>query len=141
MNQDNKCERVRLALMAALDGEAGADDVREHVASCAACESWRQELEAMDRRFHGVSYVRATEDLWPVLEPRLQPNMPPPTMRHVWVVVVLVLGWRAVQLLIDVPFPSLYLAAVVIVAGALWHVCREALTIEPYAPQLQKRGA
>jgi predicted anti-sigma-YlaC factor YlaD len=72
VNPGPDCERARYQLIAALDGEtfAAADpraDAQQHLASCASCGQWRQDLEAMNRRFHGVSYPGAHVDLCAVV--------------------------------------------------------------------------
>jgi predicted anti-sigma-YlaC factor YlaD len=141
------CERVRLDLMAAFDGErpSGTEpgaDARQHLASCAACSRWLQDLESMTRRFDDVSYLGTNEDVWPAVQRRLQlSDMALPATR-LYVIGALVLGWRALQLLIDLPLPLLQsvipLAAVV---AALWQRARDPLAIRTFVPELQKRGA
>ena len=52
-----------------------------------------------------------------------------------------VLAWRAVQLLIDLPFPMLHpLVPLACALAALWVIARDPLAIETFAPELQKRG-
>ena len=148
MTIEPDCERTRLELMAALDGETseGAHlrlaDAKHHLASCAACGQWLQEFEAMSRRFDGVGY-RAHEDLWPALQPRLQPSVSEvPVMYRLWVAAAIVLAWRSLQLLVDLPYPVInFLIPLAVVAAALWQLSREALAIQTVAPELQKRGA
>jgi anti-sigma factor RsiW len=139
---------VRLELMAALDGEAppraaNTTEARQHLASCTACERWLKDLEAMNSRFQRVGYRDAHEDLWPALQPRLQPSTARvPVMRRLWLMCALVLGWRAVQLLIDLPLPMLHpFVALAVIVAALWQLSRDPLAIQTFAPELQKRGA
>jgi anti-sigma factor RsiW len=148
VSQNVDCERVRLELMAALDGEVpptatAAADARRHVASCAACERWLKDLEALNHRFQGVGYERAHEDLWQTLEPRLRRSAPrAPVTHRLWLICVFVLGWRALQLLIDLPLPMLHpFVALAIIVAALWQLSRDPLAIQTFAPELQKRGA
>ena len=148
MNPATDCERVRLELMAALDGEAdpaAADprtDARLHLASCPSCARWQRELESLNTRFQRVSYPTAPLDLWSTVEGRLGQSDTRLTVTHrLWLIGALVLGWRALQLLIDLPFPALH--PIVPLAGAvaaLWLVACDPLAIETFAPELQKRG-
>jgi hypothetical protein len=148
VNSGTDCKRVRLELMAALDGEAvptvvaARSDARQHLASCSSCGRWLQDLESMNSRFHGVSYPGAQLDLWPTVEGRLrQSDARKPVAYPLWLIGALVVGWRALQLLIDLPFPTLH--PVVPLAGAiaaLWLIACDPLAIETFAPELQKRG-
>ena len=147
MNLEPDCERARLELMAALDGEApgGAHNplpvARQHLASCVACGQWFQDFEALNRRFDGVAYL-AHEDLWPALQPRLQrPDSQVPVMHRLWVAAGIVLAWRSLQLLVDLPYPVInLLMPLAVVVAALWQLSREALAIQTFAPELEKRG-
>ena len=57
------------------------------------------------------------------------------------VVAAFMLGWRALQLLIDLPFPLLHpLVPLACALAALWVIARDPLAIETFAPELQKRG-
>ena len=148
MNLEPDCERARLELMAALDGEApgGAHapqaDAKKHLQSCAACGHWLQDFEALNRKFEGVAY-RANEDLWPSLQPRLErPVAKAPVMDRLWVAAGIVLAWRSLQLLVDLPYPVVnLLIPMEIVVAALWQLSRDALAIQTFAPELEKRGA
>ena len=148
MNQHKDCDRVRLDLMAALDGEhesgtAPGADARQHLASCAPCRGWLRDLESTTHRFDGVSYVGTGQaDVWPAVANRLQPAEAARPATRLYVIGALVLAWRALQLLIDLPLPLLHsaipLAAVV---AALWQAARDPLAIRTFVPELQKRGA
>ncbi len=147
MNPGTDCERVRLQLMAVLDGEAvpGVDarsDARQHLAFCSSCRRWRQDLESVNSRFEGASYPGAQLDLWTTLEGRLRrSDARQPVTYPLWLIGALVVGWRALQLLIDLPFPMLH--PVVPLAGALaalWLIACDPLEIETFVPELQKRG-
>jgi hypothetical protein len=147
VNTAMDCERWRLQLMALLDGEAPAGpdphpDARQHLVSCTSCRRWLQGLESMDGRFQHLSYPGGSPDLWPVVERRLhRPDGRLPASYWLWVVAALVIGWRALQLLADVPFPALH--PLVPLAGALAAlrlVASNPLAIETFAPELQKRG-
>ena len=148
MNPSTDCDRVRLHLMAARDGEAGpgtADpgpDPRRHLASCSSCERWVRDFESMNSRFKGVSYPLSQADLWTRVEGRLrQSDTTHRVTRRLWIIGAVVLGWRAVQLLIDLPFPVLHpLVPLAGAIAALWLIARDPLAIETFAPELQKRG-
>ena len=101
--------------MAALDGEtvaAAAEpraDAQQHLASCASCGQWRQDLEAMNRRLHGVSYPGVDVDLWVAVRARVhQLDAGRPLTYRLGVIGALIVGWRAVQLFLDLPFPRWY---------------------------------
>jgi predicted anti-sigma-YlaC factor YlaD len=139
------CQRARLELMAALDGEAAegttaaASDAKQHLASCASCERWLQDFEELNRRFEGAAYP-AREDLWPSVQPRLR--HPAPVMGRLWVVAAIVLAWRSLQLLVDLPYPMVnLLIPLAVVVAALWQVSRDLLAVQTFAPELDKRGA
>ena len=147
MNRATECEGVRLRVMAAFDGEAtGAAespaDTGEHIARCASCGRWLQELESMSTRLARAPYPGRSPHLWGAVEGRLrQADAGRMATRRLWVVGALVVGWRALQLLFDLPLPAVH--AVVPLACALvafWMMARDPLAIETFAPELQKRG-
>jgi len=148
VNPGTDCERVRLQLMAALDGEAvpsatdQRSDARQHLESCSSCHAWLRDLEAMNNRFQQVSYPSAHVDLWTAVEGRLRESTATQQgMHRLWLIGALVVGWRALQLLIDLPFPALH--PVVPLAGALaalWLIACDPFAIETFAPELHKRG-
>ena len=149
MNQQFDCERVRLDLMAALDGEhpsgtAPGADARQHLASCDACSVWLRDLESMTHRFEGVPYLATPEDdeVWPAVQRRLQSSETAVPAARLYLIGALILGWRALQLLIDLPLPLLHsVIPMAAVAAALWQRARDPLAIRTFVPELQKRGA
>ena len=146
MNSGSDCDRVRLQLMAAHDGVAmpGSvdphSDPRQHLASCSSCDRWLREFESMNGRFQGVSYPGAQTDLWTGIEARLrQRETTREVTRRFRIIAASVLAWRAVQLLIDLPFPMLHpLVPLACALAALWVIARDPLAIETFAPELQK---
>jgi hypothetical protein len=53
-----------------------------------------------------------------------------------------VLGWRALQLFVDVPIAMVHpLVPIAAAVAAVWLVMGDALAIQTSAPELQKRGA
>lgn len=149
MNNDADCERVRLALMAAFDGETQNDEpdagpaAREHLRSCAACAEWMTVLESTGHRLQQASYPNAPADLWPAIERTLDRSAAKQLNRQrIFVLAALVLGWRALQLFVDLPLPLLQsLIPLAIGIAALWQLTRDPLAIQTFAPELQKRGA
>jgi predicted anti-sigma-YlaC factor YlaD len=114
VNPGTDCERVRLQLMAALDGETAPDltdpgtDARQHLASCSSCERWLKDLESMNSRFHAASYPRSQVDLWAGVEDRIRlPDASVTRMHRLWQIGALVIAWRALQLVFDLPLPML----------------------------------
>ena len=144
MNSGMACERARRQLMAALDGEAvpGDTDASQHLSSCSSCERWLRDLESMNRRFQDLSYPPPPADLWASVEARLrQPDTALALPQRLWIIGACVLGWRALQLLIDLPFPMLHpLVSIAGAVAALWLIARDPLAIETSAPELQKGG-
>ncbi len=96
----------------------------------------------MNGRFQGVSYPGSQADLWARVEGRLrQSDTTLSVTRRLWIIGAVVLGWRAVQLLIDLPFPMLHpLVPLAGAIAALGLIARDPLAIETFAPELLKRG-
>jgi hypothetical protein len=134
--------------MAVLDGEASpavADphsDTRQHLASCPSCGRWLKDFESINSRFQRVSYPGVRMELWPTLEDRIrQPDTRLTVTRRLWLIGSFVLGWRALQLLVDLPFPMLHpLVPLASGLAVLWLIASDPLAIETAAPELQKRG-
>lgn len=145
MKSSSDCERVRVALMASLDGEAAASsaDDQLHMSTCASCRAWFDELQRMTGQLHGLSYPPVQRDLWTAVAEQIgheaeRRDLP----RRLWAIGGIALGWRAIQLLVDVPLPLVHpVVPLAAVAAALWFVTGDALAIQTSAPELQKRGA
>lgn len=148
MNHDIDCERARIRLMAALDEEPVSEraeslaDARHHLAACSACTEWLRTFESMNSRLQGVAYPRAEVDLWAAVERRISPpDASQTTTRRLWFIGAAAMGWRTLQLLIDLPYPWVHpLVPLSCAIAALWLVARDPLAIETYAPELEKRG-
>ena len=148
MNPGTDCERVRLQLMSALDGETDPDltdpraAARQHLASCSSCQRWLKDFESMTSRFHAVLYPRPQLDLWAAVEERIRvPDTSPTSTHRLWLIGALVIAWRALQLLFDLPWPMLHpLVPLAAAVAALWQISNDPLAIETAAPELQKRG-
>lgn len=145
MNTSTDCERVRIALMAALDGERepALDSHQEHVAACASCREWLSELQGLTAQLQGMAYQNAPPDLWPAVAGRIRESGEGLSLpRRLWPIGGLVVAWRALQLFADLPIPVLHpivpLAAAI---AAVWLVAGDPLAIQTSAPELQKRGA
>ena len=147
MNTSSECERLRLGRMALLDGEADAlsDADREHLSTCSLCQRWLTDLESMTAQFQRVSYPEARVDLWPSVEGRIRQSDPMSSLpSRLWPIGVLILGWRAVQLSIDLPIPMLHLVLPLAAAAAIavmWKAAGDPLAIETWAPELRKGDA
>lgn len=153
MKTSTDCERVRMALMASLDGEG---DVRsapdqQHLSTCTSCRRWLEDMQAMAVRLHGLSYPNARTDLWTAVESRIrQPRLRQgygeageqrSLLHRLWPIAAIVLGWRALQLSVDLPIPVLHPVVPLVAAiVALWLIEGDPLAIETSAPELQKRG-
>jgi hypothetical protein len=130
--------------MAAVDGEIDAASAadREHPSTCLSCRQWLSDLEQMDGRLQRLAYPDARIDLWAPVESRIRAvGSKPNAARGLWIIGSLVLAWRGLQLLIDLPFPVLHpLVPFAVAAAALWLLAGDALSIKTFAPELQKRG-
>jgi predicted anti-sigma-YlaC factor YlaD len=144
VNTGTDCERVRMTLMASLDGESdpGSEPDRQHLSTCLLCQGWLKNLQSMTGQLQGLSYPDAHVDLWTAVEGRIRQHeqrlhLP----RRLWPIVAIVLAWRAFELFADLPIPALHpfvpLAAAV---AFVWLVAGDPLAIETSAPELQKRG-
>lgn len=148
MNPEMECERARLAWMVALDGEAGPDavdlpsDSRTHMASCTTCREWVRSLESMDARLRRVEYPDAARNLWgPVADRLRRPDRSSTVSYRLLTVGALMLCWRALQLLTDLPFPALHpLVPLACVIAAMWPIAADSLAIATFAPELEKEG-
>lgn len=145
MNPDIQCETVRPRLMAAMDGETGeaSSADRAHLAGCASCRQWLDGLGHLDGRLQRLAYPDPRIDLWTSLQPRIHDlDAKTDVARRLWVIGALVLGWRVLQLVIDLPLPALHpLVPIAAAAAALWRLAGDPLAVETFAPELQKRGA
>ena len=80
-----RCEKVRLAAMAALDGETpplSEHEIHEHLATCAAC---RVEVEQLQRAIAPLNRQKPrlfTEDVWPGVEAALRKQTAPAQPRR-----------------------------------------------------------
>jgi anti-sigma factor RsiW len=88
-----RCEKVRLAAMAALDGEApplSEQEIQEHLATCAAC---RAEVEQLQRALAPLNRQTPrvfAEDVWPGVDAALRRQAAPAQpRREVYVFAVL----------------------------------------------------
>jgi anti-sigma factor RsiW len=144
MKPDTGCEHVRLQLMAAIDGEIDAASTadREHLSSCSSCGQWVDDLEAMDGRLRRLVYPDARVDLWASVSTRIREiAATPDATGRLWVIGSLVLAWRVLQLVLDLPLPALHpLVPFAAGAAALWQLAGDPLAVKTFAPELQKRG-
>jgi hypothetical protein len=145
VNPDTQCEHVRPRLMAAIDGETDAASAadRAHLVNCAPCQQWLDGLEHLCHRLRQLTYPDPRADLWTALEPRIHALQAKPDVgRRLWVIGALVLGWRVLQLLIDLPLPVLHpLVPIAAVVAALWRLAGNPFAVTTFAPELHKRGA
>lgn len=145
MNSTTKCERARMTLMASLDRESGPDSTSapEHLSLCSSCRRWFEGLQAMTGQLQGLSYPSVRRDLWGAVAEQIgQAEERRDLARRLWPIGGVVLGWRALQLFVDVPIAMVHpLVPIAAAVAAVWLVTGDALAIETSAPELQKRGA
>ena len=144
MSTSNDCERVRIALMASLDGESdpGSAPDQQHLSICPSCQRWLENLRSMTGQFQDLPYPNAPVDLWPSVEGRIrQPDRSLALPRWFWPIGAILLGWRALQLFIDLPIPALHpLVPLAAAVAAVWLLAGDPLAIETSVPELEKRG-
>ena len=153
MKTTTDCERVRLTLMASLDGESDARSAsdQQHLSTCASCRRWLEDMQAMSGRLHGLSYPNAQMDLWTAVESRIRQSRlrqgygeageRRSLLHRLWPVLAIVLGWRALELFVDLPIPLLHpLVPLVAAVVAVWRLGGDPMAIATSAPELQKRG-
>jgi hypothetical protein len=144
VNTSTDCERVRIRLMASIDGEAdpGSTAEGEHVSTCSACRQWLTSLESLSGQLHNLSYQDPRIDLWTLVRDRIHPpDQRAPLAHQLWPIGVMVLGWRALQLFVDLPIPALHpLVPLAAAVAVMWRVGGDLLAIETSAPELQRRG-
>jgi predicted anti-sigma-YlaC factor YlaD len=143
VNTNTECERVRMALMASLDGESADRPApeAEHLSTCSSCQHWLKDQQGLTGQLQGLSYPQAPVDLWAAVESRIHQPQQARLPRQLWLIVAIVLGWRALQLSVDLPIPVLHpLVPLVAALAALWLIAGDPLAIETSAPELQKRG-
>jgi predicted anti-sigma-YlaC factor YlaD len=76
MTDKTTCDDSMVSVMALADGETppmSAEAVREHLASCAACSAWSDEIADTARLLGACRRPDDPHDLWPALAPRLAP--------------------------------------------------------------------
>jgi predicted anti-sigma-YlaC factor YlaD len=70
------CDDVMVSVMALADGETppmSAEAVRTHLAGCAACSAWSEELAETARLLDACRRPNDPHDLWPSLAPEIVP--------------------------------------------------------------------
>ena len=144
MNTSTACERVRIALMASLDGEGDPQSApdRQHLSTCSSCRRWLEDLQSMTGQLQGLAYQSAPVDLWSAVEGRIRDAEPTLALpRRLWLIGVIVVVWRALQLFVDLPVPELHpFVPLMATTAAVWLVAGDPLAIATSAPELQKRG-
>jgi predicted anti-sigma-YlaC factor YlaD len=98
-----RCEKVRLAAMAALDGETpplSEQEIHEHLATCAACRAEVEQLQQVLAPLNRQKPRVFAEDVWPGVEAALREQAAPAQpRREAYVFVVLGLFLLACKVL------------------------------------------
>lgn len=101
----------------------------------------REDLR-LQERLQSLRYPEVRQDLWPAVSERIQlVDDDASIVRRLLPIAAMVVAWRALQLLFDLPFPLLH--PIVPLAAAVWAVGQLAgdpLAIETSVPELHKRG-
>jgi hypothetical protein len=137
MAGDLKCDDVRAAAMAKLDRELAPleeDECSAHVAGCGQCRDAIDSMKRLHAGLDALHYEPAAKDLWPAIHARIVPRRDRPRARERRAfegLAALVLGWRAAQLMFDVPVPVLNAAVpLAVVILILWWVAGDPLAIQ-----------
>jgi hypothetical protein len=144
VNTHPDCDGVRMRLMASIDGEAdlGPAADRDHATTCPACRQWLVRFESLREQLQDLPYQDAGVDFWSAVQRRIHaPDHRTPVVHQLWAIGGMVLGWRALQLFIDLPMPALHpIVPLAAAAAVVWRIGGDLLTIETFAPELRKRG-
>ncbi len=129
-----RCDEVRMAALARLDGEPAhltSEEVDAHTASCGACHAAVAGFTALHESLERVDYERLNVDLWPAVLERLAADSSHRTA-EIWALLGLtaaLVAWRLAQLLLEWPAPVVNS----IVPLALIVVVLRRLTGDPFA--------
>jgi hypothetical protein len=113
---------------------------RQHLSTCSSCRRWLDDLQSMTPRLQGLSYPNAPVDLWTAVEGHIRNSEQSLALpSRLWPIGATVLGWRALQLFVDLPMPELHpLVPLVATVAAVWLVAGDPLAIKTTAPELEK---
>ena len=139
------CERIRMAMMAWLDGEEQELSAlqRQHLSTCSSCARWLSELESMTGRLDSLSYSGSSTEFWPAVANEIN-GADNGVTRHpaLWLIAASVLAWRALEMWLDLPLPVLHpVVPIVAMIAAVWMVARDPLAIETSAPELESEAS
>jgi hypothetical protein len=98
-------------------------------------------MEAVDGLLRTSTYPPARIDMWATVETRIRDNGQASLLERMWPACVALLGWRVLQLVVDLPMPWLQWAVPVLgLTYVGWRFGGSVIAIEASAPELQKRG-
>ena len=134
--QSPRCDEVRMAALARLDGEPArltSEEVDAHAAGCGACQAALAGLTALHGSLGHVDYERLDVDLWPVVRQRLdeESSHRSAEIRALVGLTAALVAWRLAQLLLEWPAPVVNS----IVPLVLIVVVLRRLTGDPFAIQ------
>jgi predicted anti-sigma-YlaC factor YlaD len=136
-----------MAVWALRDGESaaiGRAEIDHHVATCAGCRAALAEIERLDRDLSRVDYERLDVDLWPAIQPAIAPATRPEQTDR-WALsglIVVLIGWRACQLLLDLPAPVVNsIVPLACVFFVLWRLVGDPFAIHPSSHQFRQESA
>jgi predicted anti-sigma-YlaC factor YlaD len=134
--QPPRCDEVRMAALARLDGEPArltSEELDAHAVGCSGCQTALAGLTTLHASLDRVDYEGPDVDLWPVVRQQLAAN---PSYRTTEIRVLLgltaaLVAWRLAQLLLEWPAPVVNS----IVPLVLIVVVLRRLTGDPFAIQ------
>ena len=143
----DRCERIQIAAMAALDGEdppLGRDEIDSHVATCEICAAAMTRLRTMHTGLSGLSDDPRTTDIWPEVHTRITDVRVREKRERlgIWMLASVLVVWRAGQLAGDLPAPVLNSTILLAVAVAvLWWLAGDPFAIQVSLSKLRQEGA
>ena len=108
--QPPRCDEVRMAALARLDGEPAhltSEEVDAHITGCGACHAAVAGFTALHGSLERVDYERLNVDLWPAVLHRLAADSLHRTaeISALLGLTAALVAWRLAQLLLEWPAP------------------------------------
>ena len=137
------CDQVRLAIMAAVDGEEpplSHGSIASHVERCSTCRGVAADLAALQARLAAVHYEGPSVDLWPPVSEQIGEAA---DRRREWIAIAVIAAvcvvWRTGQLVFELPLPvwNAAIPLITVAVIAVWLV-GDPLAIRMTTPELRQ---
>ena len=144
--QPLRCDEVRMAALARLDGEPApltSAEIDIHAAGCAACQAVLADLTALHGSLERVDYERLDVDLWPAVLQQLAADSSHRTA-EIWTLLGLtaaLVAWRLAQLLLEWPAPVVNsIVPLVLIVAVLRRITGDPFAIQSSSHLRQQEG-